>query len=43
MKKEDAGYSNFSPFPIMFLKVFFLKVMESRNGMVKGQPFTKQF
>ena len=41
-KGENAGYQHFSPFPTMFFKGFFIRVVESWDCEVKSQPFPKQ-
>ena len=35
-KGENAGYQHFSPFPTMFLKLFFPGVVKSRDYVVKS-------
>ena len=36
-KGENAGLPAFSPFPTMFSKVFFLRVIKSRDCVLKSQ------
>ena len=35
-KRENAGYQNFSPFPTMFSKGFFLREAKSHDCVVMG-------
>ena len=39
-KGENAGYQQFSPFPTVFSKAFFLRVVKSRDCVVKSLFFT---
>ena len=36
VEKENAGFQYFFPFPTMFLKGFFFKVVKSRHSVVKS-------
>ena len=35
-KGENAGYQHFPPFPTVFSKIFLLKVVKSRDSVVKS-------